>query len=461
MSNDEEKQELVGPREDKKAAAWAWPVILISVFFIGWLVNVIPTGALESEEAEVSGAELGSAADLALLQIQSQAIIASASMDADSATQAIQTLREQTSGTRARAAVLLLEDFIDIPDSKPIAWLRELKKSKGAPSWLEEVEISLNTGVTDQQRNVLRRELGWFAELAAGPDRTEPVKAREIRQRSTGVILLVMLCLFGAAGVILVGGVFLIELARKRRLTGRAMKLDPETFPRGVMLEVFALYLCMIALGELGSIFFHGGISMVGYVLSIGVPLGWPLFRGHKWKPFLHSLGWHRGDGVWKEIGCGILGYSGVLAIASIGMALTWILTMFLGMFPGGGAEAAAKPAGPQPHPILGWMFSGDWIARILCLLLAAVLAPLLEEALFRGALHRYLRGQFGFFASALITGVIFAALHPQGWMAIPALGAIGIGFSLLREWRDSLIAPMVAHSINNGTLIVAVWVAL
>ena len=94
-------------------------------------------------------------------------------------------------------------------------------------------------------------------------------------------------------------------------------------------------------------------------------------------------------------------------------------------------------------------------------LLLAAVLAPLLEEALFRGALHRYLRGQFGFFASALITSVIFAALHPQGWMAIPALGAIGIGFSLLREWRDSLIAPMVAHSINNGALIVAVWVAL
>ncbi len=461
MSSDEEKQEPVSPPEDRKAAPWAWPVILISVLFIGWLVNVIPTGALESEEAAVSRAELGSAADLALLQIQSQAIIASASMDADSATQAIETLREQTSGTRARAAVVLLEDFINIPDSEPIAGLRELKESEGAPNWLEEVEISLNTGVTEEQRAVLRRELGWFADLAAGPDRAEPVKAREIRRRSTGVIFLVMLCLLGAAGVILAGGVFLIALARQQRLTGKAMKLEPETFPRGVMLEVFALYLGMIALGELGSIFFHGGFSMGGYILSIGVPLAWPLFRGHKWKPFLRSLGWHRGEGVWKEIGCGILGYSGVLAIASIGIALTWILTISVGTFSGGGAEAAAEPAGPEPHPILGWMFSGDWIARILCLLLAAVLAPLLEEAVFRGALHRYLRGRLGFFASALITGVIFAGLHPQGWMAIPALGAIGIGFSLLREWRDSLIAPMVAHSINNGALIVAVWVAL
>ena len=98
---------------------------------------------------------------------------------------------------------------------------------------------------------------------------------------------------------------------------------------------------------------------------------------------------------------------------------------------------------------------------KLFCLLLAAVLAPLLEETLFRGALHRYLRGRLGFFLSALITGVIFAGLHPQGWLAIPALGSIGIGFSLLREWRDSLIAPTVAHAINNGLLITVVWLAL
>ena len=53
---------------------------------------------------------------------------------------------------------------------------------------------------------------------------------------------------------------------------------------------------------------------------------------------------------------------------------------------------------------------------------------------------------------------MIFAALHPQGVFAIPALAGIGIGFSLLREWRDSLIAPMVAHAINNGALVLMLW---
>ncbi|MDA8908926.1 CPBP family intramembrane metalloprotease, partial [bacterium] len=101
------------------------------------------------------------------------------------------------------------------------------------------------------------------------------------------------------------------------------------------------------------------------------------------------------------------------------------------------------------------------WRERLLCFFLAAVFAPVFEELFFRGALHRWLRGRFGFLVSALLTGAIFAALHPQGWLGIPALAAIGVGFSLLRESRDSLIAPMVAHAINNGVLVTMLCIAL
>jgi len=459
MSGVEETLDSGNLQRDKKAAPWAWPVILISVLFIGWLVNMIPAGSVESLEAKTE--DVGSSADLALLQIQSQAIIASASMDADSVAGPLETMREQTFGTRTRAAVVLLEDFINAPSSDPVDSLRKLMDEDGSPEWLSLVETALKSGISNEDRDSLRQELGWFADLAAGPNRDELERASEIRQRSTRVIFLIMLCLLGAVGVILAGGLFLIMLARKQRISEKAMRFDRETVPRGLMLEVFALYLGMVALGELASIFLHGSFSIIGYVLSIVVPLIWPVFRGYRWKTFLRSLGVHRGEGVFKEIGCGIIGYAGVLAIASIGICLTWVLTMMVGAFAAGGGETLAEPASPEPHPILGWMFSSGWMGRVLCLLLAAVLAPLLEETLFRGALHRYLRGRLGFFLSALITGLIFAGLHPQGWMAIPALGAIGIGFSLLREWRDSLVAPMVAHSINNGALIIAVWVAL
>ena len=32
-------------------------------------------------------------------------------------------------------------------------------------------------------------------------------------------------------------------------------------------------------------------------------------------------------------------------------------------------------------------------------------------------------------------------------------LATLAIGFSLAREWRGSLIAPMVMHAINNTTI--------
>ena len=37
---------------------------------------------------------------------------------------------------------------------------------------------------------------------------------------------------------------------------------------------------------------------------------------------------------------------------------------------------------------------------------------------------------------------------------------ALAFGFALLREWRDSLIAPMVGHAINNGVIVGFMWLA-
>ena len=94
-----------------------------------------------------------------------------------------------------------------------------------------------------------------------------------------------------------------------------------------------------------------------------------------------------------------------------------------------------------------------------------SLVAPILEKTFFRGVLYRYLRGtsaSLGRAGSVVISGLvsafIFASVHPQSWIAIPALGAIGFAFALLREWRDSLIAPIVAHSLWNGALVTITW---
>ena len=45
----------------------------------------------------------------------------------------------------------------------------------------------------------------------------------------------------------------------------------------------------------------------------------------------------------------------------------------------------------------------------------------------------------------------LFAAIHPQGWIAIPALMGIAIGMNLMREWRGTVIPSMVVHGVSNG----------
>src|SRR5262249_59937285 len=81
---------------------------------------------------------------------------------------------------------------------------------------------------------------------------------------------------------------------------------------------------------------------------------------------------------------------------------------------------------------------------------LASVFAPVIEETMFRGALFHHLRRRWGWGVSAPIVALLFAIVHPQGWVAVPALGSIAIVLAALREWRGSLIAPMVAHGFNN-----------
>ena len=69
---------------------------------------------------------------------------------------------------------------------------------------------------------------------------------------------------------------------------------------------------------------------------------------------------------------------------------------------------------------------------------------------MFRGLLFHHLRRRWSWALSAVLVSAIFALLHPQGWVAVPALGAIAMVLAALREWRGSLIAPMAAHAFSN-----------
>ncbi len=88
-------------------------------------------------------------------------------------------------------------------------------------------------------------------------------------------------------------------------------------------------------------------------------------------------------------------------------------------------------------------------------LLAMAVLAPLVEELVFRGLLYGWLAGRWGTIVAWIVSSLAFAAAHVEPAHAILVL-PLGLWFGWLRRRTDSLWPSLVAHMINNGIAIAA-----
>jgi len=88
-------------------------------------------------------------------------------------------------------------------------------------------------------------------------------------------------------------------------------------------------------------------------------------------------------------------------------------------------------------------------------LLAMAVLAPLVEELVFRGLLYGWLAGRWGTIVAWIVSSLAFAAAHVEPAHAILVL-PLGLWFGWLRRRTDSLWPSLVAHMVNNGLAVVA-----
>jgi membrane protease YdiL (CAAX protease family) len=90
-----------------------------------------------------------------------------------------------------------------------------------------------------------------------------------------------------------------------------------------------------------------------------------------------------------------------------------------------------------------------------ISLLLLAVLAPIVEELVFRGLLYGWVAGRWGSLAGWIVSSLAFAAAHVEPAHVIMVL-PLGILFGWLRRRTDSLLPSLVAHIVNNGFALIA-----
>lgn len=104
---------------------------------------------------------------------------------------------------------------------------------------------------------------------------------------------------------------------------------------------------------------------------------------------------------------------------------------------------------------------------RILIIVVAVILAPVLEELLFRGLFQTTIRSLFEIksglrhvpssriWLAIVISSFLFTLMHanPGHW---PALFMLGIGMGYAYEKSGSLLQPIFIHALFNATTIVA-----
>ena len=84
---------------------------------------------------------------------------------------------------------------------------------------------------------------------------------------------------------------------------------------------------------------------------------------------------------------------------------------------------------------------------------LTCVVAPICEEFLFRGYIFTALRSWRGTWPAAVITGLVFGAVHAGSAPALDLvpLAMLGFGLCLLYRYTGSLYPGIAAHSLNNS----------
>jgi uncharacterized protein len=87
-----------------------------------------------------------------------------------------------------------------------------------------------------------------------------------------------------------------------------------------------------------------------------------------------------------------------------------------------------------------------------------AVLAPIGEELVYRGIVQTELfRGTKNIHLSIWIAAAIFSAIHLQFYGFVPRL-FLGALFGYLYYWSGNLILSMIAHAVNNGFIIITLY---
>ena len=160
------------------------------------------------------------------------------------------------------------------------------------------------------------------------------------------------------------------------------------------------------------------------------------------------AIGWRleQGQKLWREVLIGLVpgAVLAVLYFTVLSPSMTWLQRNVGDYVPAGELTGA-----------LGAALVPFFLANVL-------LAPFVEESLYRGYALDRLQQRYGLALAVVISCAFFGLLHWAGgfWYILLTGFVAGGLFAGLRVWRRTLIAPFAAHLALNILEFVWIWLA-
>lgn len=150
----------------------------------------------------------------------------------------------------------------------------------------------------------------------------------------------------------------------------------------------------------------------------------------------LNAFGTSRSD-MWRQVKIGAVFYLASIPFILFGTIIYQFILFRLGVQ-------------PDTQDVIEIFMTSPSGVRVALLFSAIVIAPIFEEALFRGiGLPLFIR-QFGAGAAIVMVSAIFAGFHFHLASFLP-LFLLAVSFSLAYVYTGSLIVPTVMHALFNG----------
>ena len=342
--------------------------------------------------------------------------------------------------------------LVDATRAAMIAWPEMIEAADGTGT------LKQKTQLTKEQFQLLQQRLGWFGTYARAQISDDDVLGMKLQESDLTFMLVLGFATiwflgFGACGITAL--IALIVMGLKRKISS-ALKSQSNTSL--ILGETFVVWFALFMGLQFAAMLLHVDPESPQRLLLSGVlmfaalgALAWARWRGLSFGVILDLVGLRWNQGFFQLLWKAALAYTCALPLMGLGLLIGMGMGWFLNV----------PNLGNPTHPIQQLIQNASAMELFMLFALACVAAPITEEIVFRGVLYGHLRqgtSKWGVAASMIfsmvISGAVFAGIHPQGAFVAPALAGLACGFCITREWSGSVFPGMIAHGIQNATVL-------